>query len=37
MEKDISRKIDLLNILIEEKRWFTLFELEKISIVPVKL
>lgn len=29
MEKDISRKIDLLNILIEEKRWFTLFELEK--------
>ena len=29
MEKDIKRKIDLLNILIEEKRWFKLLELEK--------
>ncbi|MGI2728964.1 BglG family transcription antiterminator [Bacillus cytotoxicus] len=27
MEKDIKRKINLLNILVEEKRWFTLAEL----------
>lgn len=27
MEKDIKRKINLLNILVEEKRWFTLSEL----------
>lgn len=29
MEKDISRKIKLLKILAEEKKWFTLSELEQ--------
>ncbi|MDU5143451.1 MAG: helix-turn-helix domain-containing protein [Paenibacillus dendritiformis] len=29
MEKDISRKIKLLKILAEEKKWFTLSELEE--------
>ncbi|EMA6344660.1 transcription antiterminator [Bacillus cytotoxicus] len=29
MEKEIKRKINLLNILVKEKKWFTLLELEK--------
>ncbi|MGR5984698.1 helix-turn-helix domain-containing protein [Bacillus cytotoxicus] len=29
MEKEIERKINLLNILVQEKKWFTLLELEK--------
>ena len=29
MERDINRKIDILKILSEEKRWFTILELEQ--------